>query len=36
LATYGRALVDHAALDTPLDVVERMTDYHEEHRLYDD
>lgn len=36
LPTYARALVDHGALDTPLNEVEWMTDFNEEHRLYDD
>jgi len=36
LPTYAEALVDHAALDTPLDQVEWMMDFNEKHRLYDD
>jgi len=36
LPTYAQALVDHAALDTPLDQVEWMMNFNEEHRLYDD
>lgn len=36
LPTYARALVDHAALDTPLDEVEWMMDFNEQCRLYDD
>ena len=36
LPSYGRALVDHAALDTPLDEVEWMMDFNEQCRLYDD
>ena len=36
LPTYGRALVDHAALDTPLSEVEWMMDFNERCRLYDD
>ncbi len=36
LPTYGRALVDHGALDTPVADVEWMTDFNEEYRLYDD
>lgn len=36
LPTYGQALVDHAALDTPLEQVEWMMNFNEEHRLYDD
>ena len=35
LPTYGRALVDHAALDTPVADVEWMMDFNEQHRLYD-
>ena len=36
LPTYAQALVAHAALDTPLDQVEWMMQFNEEHRLYDD
>lgn len=36
LPTYGRALVDHGALDTPLADMERMTDLNEAYRLYDE
>ncbi len=36
LPSYACALVDHAALDTPLDEVEWMMNFNEEHRLYDD
>ena len=36
LPTYAQALVDHAALDTPLDEVEWMMDFNEQCRLYDD
>lgn len=36
LPTYGRALVDHGALDTPVKDMEWMTDFNEECRLYDD
>jgi hypothetical protein len=36
LPTYAQALVDHAKLDTPLDQVEWMMNFNEEHRLYDD
>jgi PPOX class probable FMN-dependent enzyme len=36
LPTYGRALVDHAELDRPVEEVERMTDLNEKHRLYDE
>ena len=36
LPTYAEALVDHAALDTPLGDVEWMMAFNEEHRLYDD
>ena len=36
LPTYAQALVDHAALDTPLADVEWMMDFNEQHRLYDD
>lgn len=36
LPSYACALVDHAELDTPLDEVEWMMDFNEEHRLYDD
>lgn len=36
LPTYGEALVDHAALDTPLEQVEWMMNFNEECRLYDD
>ena len=36
LPTYGRALVDHGALETPLVDVERMTHLNEKYRLYDE
>lgn len=36
LPTYAQALVDHAALDTPLAEVEWMMDFNEQWRLYDD
>lgn len=36
LPTYGRALVDHGALQTPVADMEWMTDVNEQHRLYDD
>lgn len=36
LPTYGRALVDHAALETPVTEVEAMMEFNEEYRLYDD
>lgn len=36
LPTYGRALVDHAELDRPVEEMERITDLNEEHRLYDE
>jgi uncharacterized protein len=36
LPTYAQALVDHAALETPLDQVEWMMEFNEQHRLYDD
>ena len=36
LPTYGRALVDHGALKTPLADIEWMTDFNEAYRLYDD
>lgn len=36
LPTYGRALVDHAALDTPVADMERMTHLNEKYRLYDE
>jgi PPOX class probable FMN-dependent enzyme len=36
LPTYGRALVDHGALDRPVEEVERLTDLNEKYRLYDD
>ena len=36
LPTYGRALVDHAALDHPVEAVEHLMDLNEQYRLYDD
>ncbi len=36
LPTYGRALVDHGALATPVAEMEWMTDFNEAYRLYDD
>lgn len=36
LPSYAQALVDHAALDTPLDEVQWMMDFNEQYRLYDD
>ena len=36
LPTYGRALVDHAKLDRPVEEMERMTDLNEKYRLYDE
>ncbi len=36
LPTYGRALVDHAALDSPLEEVELAMEFNEQYRLYDD
>jgi hypothetical protein len=36
LPTYGRALVDHGALDRPVEEVERLTDLNEKYRLYDE
>ena len=36
LPTYGRAVRDHAGLDNPVEEVEQMMDWNEEHRLYDD
>lgn len=36
LPTYGRALVDHANLDRPVEEMERITDLNEKHRLYDE
>ncbi|HVF33110.1 MAG TPA: MSMEG_1061 family FMN-dependent PPOX-type flavoprotein [Acidimicrobiales bacterium] len=36
LPTYGRALVDHAALDSPVEAVEHLMDLNEQYRLYDD
>jgi uncharacterized protein len=36
LPSYARALVDHAALETPLAEVEWMMDFNEQCRLYDD
>jgi hypothetical protein len=36
LPTYAQALVDHAALEQPLDEVEWMMDFNEKYRLYDD
>jgi len=36
LPTYGRALKDHGALETPLEEVERLTDDNLKYRLYDE
>jgi PPOX class probable FMN-dependent enzyme len=36
LPTYGRALVDHGALDCPVEEMELLTDLNEQYRLYDD
>lgn len=36
LPTYGRALVDHGALQTSVADMEWMTDVNEQYRLYDD
>ncbi|MDJ0821228.1 MAG: hypothetical protein QNJ09_05365 [Paracoccaceae bacterium] len=36
LPTYGRALKDHGALDTPLEEVERLTEDNLKYRLYDE
>lgn len=36
LPTYGRALVDHGALDSPVEEVERLTYLNEKYRLYDE
>ena len=36
LPTYGRALRDHAALDTPVEDLEQAMDWNEKYRLYDD
>ena len=36
LPTYGRALVDHGALQTSVADMEGMTDANEQYRLYDD
>ena len=36
LPTYGRALVDHAGLQTPVTDVERLMHLNEKHRLYDE
>ncbi len=36
LPTYGRALVDHGALDQPVEEMELLTDLNEQYRLYDD
>lgn len=36
LPSYAQALVDHAALDAPLEEVEWMMSFNEECRLYDD
>jgi PPOX class probable FMN-dependent enzyme len=36
LPSYGRALVDHASLDRPIEEVEHAMDLNEKHRLYDD
>jgi hypothetical protein len=36
LPTYGQALVDHAALDHPVEQVEHLMQLNEEYRLYDD
>ena len=36
LPTYGRALVDHGALSSPVEAVERLTHLNEKYRLYDE
>jgi len=36
LPSYGRALKDHGALDTPLEEVERLTEDNLKYRLYDE
>lgn len=36
LPTYGRALRDHASLETPLEEIEFAMDWNEQCRLYDD
>ncbi|AHM02950.1 hypothetical protein roselon_00509 [Roseibacterium elongatum DSM 19469] len=36
LPTYGRALKDHGALETPLEEVERLTQDNLKYRLYDE
>jgi len=36
LPTYGRALVDHGALDHPVEEMEHLTDLNEKYRLYDE
>jgi hypothetical protein len=36
LPSYGRALVDQAALEQPLEEVEWMMEFNEQFRLYDD
>ena len=36
LPTYGKALVDHGALDKPVEEMERLTDLNEQYRLYDE
>ena len=36
LPTYGRALVDHGKLTTPVEDVEWVTEFNEAYRLYDD
>ena len=36
LPSYACALVDHAALDTPLEEMQWMMDFNEQYRLYDD
>lgn len=36
LPTYGRALKDHGALETPLEEVERLTEDNLKNRLYDE
>src|SRR5262245_38886902 len=36
LPTYGQALVDHGALELPVEEMQRMVKHNEKHRLYDE
>jgi hypothetical protein len=36
LPSYGQALVDHGALERPVDELERLVEHNEKYRLYDE